>query len=379
MPRPDTNDTADRHCPTTAIPASGAAMPSSVITSPARPAATRAAGRTAPRSCIRSTTAAGAHSSSTARVDYVELSDRVDNSSSSVAAPFYVNGGKQIGLSGQPDLEPDRLCSLHGPVWPHRRDRRPARIVSLLGPPAVLGMFPIGTTTPANKRKYSVDTFAAARAGRFLRREERSSLSVPSLPFGSKGGPLVLAARGLRSFRTWLTTRSIRYTSSRCRRTTHQRALVDALDEPALVVRAASSASPIRRRASCWAAIEGRDMRLAIRHPQALEHILAAPCRRHRRDRDRRAGPLVAPADPRPRPWRIILVRMIDRSEFGFGRKDAGRFRRQRQPRAADALVDGAGLCRDTGRGRRPPAELRTNFGRTIRDEAGACCGSSRI
>ena len=62
-----------------------------------------------------------------ARVDYVELSDRVDGSSTSVSAPFYVNGGKQIAYEGQPDLEPDRLCPLHGPVRSCRRHRRPAR------------------------------------------------------------------------------------------------------------------------------------------------------------------------------------------------------------------------------------------------------------
>ena len=40
-----------------------------------------------------------------------------------------------------------------------------SRVITRLGeispvPPAVVGMFPVGTTTPANKRKYGVDTFA---------------------------------------------------------------------------------------------------------------------------------------------------------------------------------------------------------------------------
>jgi len=55
-----------------------------------------------------------------------------------------------------------------------------------------------------------------------------------------------------------------------------ERALIEALDEPALVVdggivRLANAAA----RSQFGAGIEGRDVRLAIRHPQALERILA--------------------------------------------------------------------------------------------------------
>ena len=35
----------------------------------------------------------------------------------------------------------------------------PRGSVATLGPPPTPGIFPVGTTTPANKRKYGVDTF----------------------------------------------------------------------------------------------------------------------------------------------------------------------------------------------------------------------------
>ena len=95
--------------------------------------------------------------------------------------------------------------------------------------------------------------------------------------------------------------------------------------------KAASSASPTRRRSKLLGGrIEGRDIRLAIRHPQALERILAHA-----------AGEIDVTGIAEPgRSWRLVirhlggklvLVRMIDRSDVGFGREDAGRFRRQRE------------------------------------------------
>src|SRR6478752_10595819 len=55
-----------------------------------------------------------------------------------------------------------------------------------------------------------------------------------------------------------------------------ERALVDALDEPSLIVSGAVivAANPSARRL-LGGLIEGRDLRLAIRHPQALDRILA--------------------------------------------------------------------------------------------------------
>ena len=90
------------------------------------------------------------------RIDYVDLSDRVDGSSSSVAAPFYVNGGRQTGY---------QLSLIWNPIDYVRFMAQYARIEVKGGPrasvaaPGVPGIFPIGTTTPANQRKYGVDTF----------------------------------------------------------------------------------------------------------------------------------------------------------------------------------------------------------------------------
>ena len=94
------------------------------------------------------------------RVDYVELRDRVDSSASSVAAPFYVNGGKQIAYQASLIWNPTdyvRLMAQYGHI---DVTGGPRASVATIGPPPILGIFPIGTTTPANKRKYGVDTFA---------------------------------------------------------------------------------------------------------------------------------------------------------------------------------------------------------------------------
>jgi phosphate-selective porin OprO and OprP len=95
-----------------------------------------------------------------ARLDYTELRDRVDNSSSSVAAPFYVNGGKQVAYEGSLIWNPTdyvRFMAQYGRI---DITGGPRASVATLGPPPTLGIFPVGTTTPANKRKYGVDTFA---------------------------------------------------------------------------------------------------------------------------------------------------------------------------------------------------------------------------
>ncbi len=95
-----------------------------------------------------------------ARVDYVNLRDRVDNSSSSVAAPFYVNGGQQVAYQGSLIWNPTdyvRFMAQYGHI---DVTGGPRATVATLGPPPTLGIFPVGTTTPANKRKFGVDVFA---------------------------------------------------------------------------------------------------------------------------------------------------------------------------------------------------------------------------
>ena len=73
------------------------------------------------------------------------------------------------------------------------------------------------------------------------------------------------------------------------------RALVDAIDEPALIVeRGIVRLANARAHELLGNRIEGRDVRLAIRHPQALEHIHRPArrdrCHRNRRDRAARGG-----------------------------------------------------------------------------------------
>ncbi|HEX6660538.1 MAG TPA: porin, partial [Sphingomicrobium sp.] len=93
------------------------------------------------------------------RVDYIQLSDRVD-SSTTFSAPYYVNGGKQVAYEGSLIWNPTDYVRFMAQYGHLDVTGGPRASVSLLGPPAVIGMFPVGTLTPANKRKYGVDTFA---------------------------------------------------------------------------------------------------------------------------------------------------------------------------------------------------------------------------
>ncbi|HEX6741986.1 MAG TPA: ATP-binding protein [Sphingomicrobium sp.] len=146
--------------------------------------------------------------------------------------------------------------------------------------------------------------------------------------------------------------------------------MIDALDEPALIVEGS-----IVRLANAPAigllgdAIEGRDIRLAIRHPQALERILA-----------HQSGEIdVTGIAELGRSWRLsvrqltetsALVRMIDRSDAVSAEKMrvdfvANASHELRTPLStivgyAETLSDESDLTPD----------VRTRFGATIRDEA---------
>jgi len=93
-----------------------------------------------------------------ARVDYVNLNDRVDGSSTSVAAPFYVNGGQQLGYQASVIWNPMDYVRFMAQFGHIDVTGGPRASVAQVGPPPVAGIFPVGTTTPANKRKYGVDT-----------------------------------------------------------------------------------------------------------------------------------------------------------------------------------------------------------------------------
>ena len=148
------------------------------------------------------------------------------------------------------------------------------------------------------------------------------------------------------------------------------RALVDALEEPALIVEGLTiSFANEGAKAVLGSGIEGRDVRLAIRHPDALQHILTG-----------RAGDVdVTGIAEVGRPWRVVVrdlghgacfVRMIDRA----GAVSAEQIRTDfvanashelRTPLStvigyAETLADDAELAPD----------LRAKFTKTIRDEA---------
>jgi len=149
-----------------------------------------------------------------------------------------------------------------------------------------------------------------------------------------------------------------------------ERALIDALDEPALVVEGS-----IVRLANQPAlevlgrGIEGRDLRLAIRHPQALEHILA------RTSADLDVAGLVDPG----RSWRLlirdlpdgtVLVRMIDRSDAVSAEKMRVDFVANASHELRTPLSTVLGYAETLAEGDDLSAGLRSTFGKTIRDEA---------
>ena len=156
-----------------------------------------------------------------------------------------------------------------------------------------------------------------------------------------------------------------------------------AFDEPLLVVRdrrvlIANQAA----RALLGAHIEGSDVRLAIRHPAAAEHLAgdggdgagADRAGRARRARpalgdDRRAAARRQPPGPPRRP------------EPGPRRRaDAGRFRRQCQPRTAHPARHPARLHRDAaGRGRGRPRDPRSASSRSCPARRRGCATCSTI
>jgi two-component system, OmpR family, phosphate regulon sensor histidine kinase PhoR len=149
-----------------------------------------------------------------------------------------------------------------------------------------------------------------------------------------------------------------------------ERAFVDAFDEPALVIDGNIVAiANGRARTVLGANIEGRDVRFAIRHPQALEHIL-----RHRSsDLD------VTGIGELGRSWRLVirqlgedsaLVRMIDRSDAVSAEKMRVDFVANASHELRTPLSTVLGYAETLAEEGDLPADLRYNFGRTIRDEA---------
>jgi two-component system phosphate regulon sensor histidine kinase PhoR len=149
-----------------------------------------------------------------------------------------------------------------------------------------------------------------------------------------------------------------------------QRSVVDALDEAALIVDGhivAVANGPARK--LLGSSIEGRDVRLAIRHPQALERILAHS-----------SGDVdVTGIGEIGRSWRLVirelgdrssLVRMIDRSDGVSAEKMRVDFVANASHELRTPLSTVLGYAETLAEEADLPADLRSNFGRTIRDEA---------
>ena len=149
-----------------------------------------------------------------------------------------------------------------------------------------------------------------------------------------------------------------------------ERAAVDALDEPALVVQGYTvRIANVAARGLLGRGIEGRDIRLAIRHPQALEKILA-----------HRSGEIdVTGIGELGRSWRLmirkldensVLVRMIDRTQAVSAEKMRVDFVANASHELRTPLSTVLGYAETLAEEGDLPSDLRHNFGRTIRDEA---------
>jgi len=149
-----------------------------------------------------------------------------------------------------------------------------------------------------------------------------------------------------------------------------QRALVDALDEPALIIEGTFvRLANVEARRLLGATIEGRDVRLAIRHPQALEVILGDG-----------SGEVDATGIVEPgRSWRLLvrrlgpnatLVRMIDRSDAVSAEKMRVDFVANASHELRTPLSTVLGYAETLAEESDISDELRSSFGRTIRDEA---------
>src|SRR6478672_5174164 len=150
----------------------------------------------------------------------------------------------------------------------------------------------------------------------------------------------------------------------------NERALVDALDDPALVVEGSIvrvANAPARH--LLGERIEGRDIRLAIRHPQALELILAHG-----------SGEIDATGIVEPgRSWRLsirilwpnaTLVRLEDRSDAVSAEKMRVDFVANASHELRTPLSTVLGYAETLAEEADLPPDTRANFGRTIRDEA---------
>ena len=146
--------------------------------------------------------------------------------------------------------------------------------------------------------------------------------------------------------------------------------LVDSLEEPALLVeRGIVQLANVPARKLLGSGIEGRDVRLAIRHPQALEHILS----------NRSDDIDVTGIGEVGRSWRLnvrrlegdsVLVRMTDRSAAVSAEKMRVDFVANASHELRTPLSTILGYAETLAEERDLPGDMRSRFGATIRDEA---------
>lgn len=148
------------------------------------------------------------------------------------------------------------------------------------------------------------------------------------------------------------------------------RALIEALEEPTLIVaRGMVIHANAPARQLFGRGIERRDVRFAIRHPQVLDHILA-----------RQPGELEAVGIAEPgRPWRLslhrlddetVLVRMFDKSDLVTAEKMRVDFVANASHELRTPLSTISGYAETLAEEIDLPAETRSTFGQTIREEA---------
>jgi two-component system phosphate regulon sensor histidine kinase PhoR len=150
---------------------------------------------------------------------------------------------------------------------------------------------------------------------------------------------------------------------------TDVRMIIDALDEPTIIVsgkRVELANAPARK--LLGEQIEGRDVRLAIRHPQALDLILA-----------HRSGEIdVTGIGELGRAWRLliktigasVMVRMVDRSAAVSAEKMRVDFVANASHELRTPLATIIGYSETLAEGSELTDELRSSFSRTIGDEA---------
>jgi phosphate-selective porin OprO/OprP len=96
------------------------------------------------------------------RVDYLDLTDRVDGGTTSFATPFYVNGGKQTAYQLSLIWNPTDYVRFMA-QYSHLNVKGGPRVSvdSVLNPTSSgqLGIFPFGTTKPIDEREFGSDVF----------------------------------------------------------------------------------------------------------------------------------------------------------------------------------------------------------------------------